>query len=160
MKNLRQDWFCSRICPSEEISKTLGILRRTARLTDGSTYEASRQGKPILTVLELQRWAKHTACSDTREEGIERDDDDANLVSFNRDADSQEDAGGKHDVRATLSKRVDGGDDGVDDTKGNGGGEEVTEEEEEVGNAKTGKKGIEDFDCLPEQEKAINIMIT
>ena len=71
-------------------------------------------------------------------------------MSFNGDADSEEDAGGKHDVRATLSKRVDGGDDGVDDTKGNGGGEEVTEE---VSNAKTGKKGIEDFDFLPEMGK-------
>ena len=81
------------------------------------------------------------------------------MVSFNSDADSEEDAGGKHDVRTTLSKRVDGGDDGVDDTKGYGGGEEVTEEEEEVSNAKTCKKGIQDFDFLPEKRKAINIMI-
>jgi hypothetical protein len=81
-------------------------------------------------------------------------------VSFNSDADSEEDAGGKHDVRTTLSKRIDGGDDGVDETKGNGGGEEVTEEEEEVSDAKTGKKGIEDFDFLSEKGKAINIMIT
>jgi hypothetical protein len=52
-------------------------------------------------------------------------------VSFNGDADSEEDAGGKHDVRTTLSKRIDGGDDGVDETKGNGGGEEVTDDEDD-----------------------------
>ena len=81
-------------------------------------------------------------------------------MSFNGDADSEEDAGGKHDVRATLSKRIDGGDDGVDETKGYGGSEEVTEEEEEVSDAKTGKKVIEDFDFLPKKVKAINIIIT
>ena len=69
-------------------------------------------------------------------------------MSFNSDADSEEDAGGKHDVRTTLSKRIDGGDDGVDETKGNGGGEEVTEEEEEVSNAKTGKEVIENCNLL------------
>ena len=74
-------------------------------------------------------------------------------MSFNGDADSEKDAGGKHDVRTTLSKRIDGGDDGVDETEGYWGSEEVTEEEEEVSNAKTGKKGIEDFDFLPEREK-------
>ena len=61
-------------------------------------------------------------------------------------------------MRATLSKRIDGGDDGVDETKGYGGSEEVTEEEEEVSDAKTGKKGIEDFYFLPEKRKAINVM--
>ena len=76
-------------------------------------------------------------------------------MSFNSDANSEEDAGGKHDVRTTLSKRIDGG----DETKGYGGGEEVTEEEEEVSNTKTCKKGIQDFDFLPEKRKAINIMI-
>ena len=79
-------------------------------------------------------------------------------MSFNSDADSEEDAGGKHDVRTTLSKRIDGGDDGVDETKGYGGSEEVTEEEEEVGDAKTGKEGIEDFYFLSEKRKAINVM--
>ena len=81
-------------------------------------------------------------------------------MSLNSDADSEEDAGGKHDVGTTLSKRIDGGDDGVDETKGNGGGEEITKEEEQVSDAKTCKKGIEDFDFLPHKEKTINIMIT
>jgi hypothetical protein len=69
-------------------------------------------------------------------------------VSFNSDANSEEDAGGKHDVRTTLSKRIDSGDDGVDETKGYGGGEEVTEEEEEVSNAKTGKEVNENLNLL------------
>ena len=69
-------------------------------------------------------------------------------MSFNGDADSKEDAGGKHDVRTTLSKRIDGGNDGVDDTEGNGGVEEVTEEKEEVSNAKAGKEVIENFNLL------------
>ena len=69
-------------------------------------------------------------------------------MSFNSDADSKEDAGGKHDVRTTLSKRIDGGDDGVDETKGYGGGEDVTEEKEEVSDAKAGKEVIENFNLL------------
>ena len=76
-------------------------------------------------------------------------------MSFNSDADSEEDAGGKHDVRTTLSKRIDGGYDGVDDTKGYGGDEEVTEEQEEVSNAKAGKKGIEDLIFCLEREKLL-----
>ena len=69
-------------------------------------------------------------------------------MSFNSDTDSEEDAGGKHDVCTTLSKRIDGGDDGVDETKGYWGGEEVTEEEEKVSNAKAGKQVIENFEIL------------
>ena len=69
-------------------------------------------------------------------------------MSFNGDAGGKEDADGKHDVRTTLSKRVDGGDDGADDTKGYGGCEEVTEEKEEVSDAKAGKEVIENFDLL------------
>ena len=44
-------------------------------------------------------------------------DDEANLISLNSDADSEEDADSKHDVRATFHIRMNGGCDGVEITK-------------------------------------------
>ena len=102
-----------------------------ARTTDGSTYEVTKQGKPILTVLELYRWAKHTAQNDSCQEEYE-DEDDANLISLNGDADCEKDADGKHDVRTTLGKRMAGGYKRMEIIKCNGRNQEVTKEKEEI----------------------------
>ena len=44
-------------------------------------------------------------------------DDEANLISLNSDADSEEDADSKQDVRATFHIRMNSGCDGVEITK-------------------------------------------
>ena len=44
-------------------------------------------------------------------------DEDANLISLDSDADSEEDADSKHDVRATFHIRMNSGCDGVEITK-------------------------------------------
>ena len=95
-----------------------GILSTRPRSTEGKTQAAIRHGKPILTILELYRWAKQTACKDSIIKTIESEDDDEDLISLYSDADGEEDADAQHDVRPTLCNRRKEDDERVQDPKG------------------------------------------